>query len=335
MLKVGLIGCGGIGTVHANCYAALSDSVCLAAVADLDPSRAAKAACISGGTIYSSAEELLQSENDLDIVDICLPTYLHTQYAVKAMEKGFNVFVEKPVCLTAQELKLLMDTQHRTGVNVQVGQVMRFWDEYVWLKDTVSQQKYGKLISGIFTRLSANPKWAWEDWYHDYTKSGTSALDLHIHDVDYVRFLMDSEPDEVTAHAARDTEGILQQIFAQYKYDDAVITAEGCWDYPDNFPFGMTYRVKMEHATAVFDGSELTLYLEDGTRMRPELTKNFDVDFDNVVNISGIQPYYNEIKYFTECIASGTDPVIAPLNEACKSLELALEEIEKSGGAKK
>lgn len=335
MLKVGLIGCGGIGSVHANCYAALSDSVSLVAVADLDRAKAAKAACISGGTIYNSASELLAADLELDIVDICLPTYLHTQYAVEAMEKGCNVFVEKPVCLTMDEASLLLDAQKRTGMNVQVGQVMRFWDEYTWLKDTVDEGKYGKIISAVFSRLSAVPKWSWENWYDDYTKSGTAALDLHIHDVDFVRYLMGAEPREITAQASRNSEGVIQQIFAQYIYDGAVITSEGCWDYPDNYPFGMTYRVKMEHATAVFDGEQLTVYMKDGTRIRPELTKNFNVDVDSVINISGIRPYYNEIKYFTDCIASGTAPVIAPLHEACRSIELALKEIEKSGGAKK
>ena len=58
--------------------------------------------------------ELLEKE-DLDMVDICLPTYLHTAHAVAAMEKGLHVFMEKPVCLNMTEAKLLLETQKKTG----------------------------------------------------------------------------------------------------------------------------------------------------------------------------------------------------------------------------
>ncbi|MBR3576780.1 MAG: Gfo/Idh/MocA family oxidoreductase, partial [Clostridia bacterium] len=57
---------------------------------------------------------------ELDIIDICLPTFLHTEYAIMAMEAGKNVFIEKPVCLTPEEADKLLDAQKRTGAKVQV-----------------------------------------------------------------------------------------------------------------------------------------------------------------------------------------------------------------------
>lgn len=331
MLKVGLVGCGGMGSVHAECWLALGAMVQLAAIADENPDRAKKFAGKAGAKIYTNAMELIENE-DVDIIDICLPTYLHTVHAVKAMELGRNVFIEKPVCLNEDEATLLLQTQKKTGARVQVGQVIRFWDEYAWLREQVKNGTYGKVVSGTFTRLSPNPKWSWNNWYNDYTKSGTMALDLHVHDVDYIRYLMGAEPDEVCSMATRDADGVIQHIHTAYTFGNAVITSEGCWDYPDNYPFTMEYRVKLEKATVRFDGNGvLTVYLESGERFVPELERHFERDSDAGINISSLGAYYNELRYYVEMLEEGK-PEIAPLCEAVKSAQLAWKEIELAGG---
>ena len=71
----------------------------------------------------------------VDIIDICLPTYLHAAHALAAMDKVKYLFVEKPVTLTMEEGDALLAKSAETGCQVQVGQVIRFWDEYVALRD--------------------------------------------------------------------------------------------------------------------------------------------------------------------------------------------------------
>lgn len=125
MLKVGLIGCGFMGTMHANCYKNI-EGVELVAVADIRPEKASQLA--EGAKIYGDGKELIENA-DVDIIDICLPTYLHAEYALLAMDKVKYVFVEKPVTLTVEESETLKAKQKETGAFVQVGQVIRFWDE--------------------------------------------------------------------------------------------------------------------------------------------------------------------------------------------------------------
>ena len=103
-MKVGLIGCGFMGTMHANCYRALG--VEIAAVADIRPEKAEVLA--QGATIYGDGKDLIANA-DVDIIDICLPTFLHAEYAMAAMEKVRYVFVEKPVALTVAEGKAMME----------------------------------------------------------------------------------------------------------------------------------------------------------------------------------------------------------------------------------
>ena len=182
MIKVGLIGCGFMGNMHANCYKNI-DGVKLVAVADLRKEKAEEIA--DGATIYSDGIDLINNA-DVDVIDICLPTYLHAKYALMAMEKVKYLFVEKPVTLTSDEAKALIEKSKETGCNVQVGQVIRFWDEYVELKKIIESGVYGKVLNANFRRISPKPGWGWEDWLLDVSRSGGAAQDLHIHDTDYV-----------------------------------------------------------------------------------------------------------------------------------------------------
>ncbi len=330
MLKIGLIGCGFMGGMHAACYNAI-DGAEVVAVADVREEKAKELAG-ENTVIYPDGMSLIANA-DVDVIDICLPTYMHTEHAVAAMKKGINVFLEKPACLTKEEGKILLETEKETGVNVQVGQVIRLWDEYKWLKETADSGKYGKIVSAVFKRLSSYPTWAWNGWLHDTSKSGSVAQDMHIHDVDFVRYLMNSEPDSFTSNAVRDKKGIIEQIFTSFVFGDACVTVEACWDYPDAFPFDASFRVKFEKATVVLDNTGLNIYTADGGSEKVELTASFEGDNEIGGNISNLGGYYNELKYFVDKLNANEKPDIAPLCEGVKSVELVLDEIKFVGGA--
>lgn len=328
MLKVGLIGCGFMGGMHAACYNAI-DGVEVVAFADVRKEKAEELA--NGAQIYATGEDLINNA-DVDVVDICLPTYLHTEHAIKAMKKGRNVFIEKPVCLTPEEGEMLVKTQKETGAKVQVGQVIRLWDEYKWLKSVTEKNVYGKIKSAVFKRLSSVPGWAWEGWLHDADKSGSVALDMHIHDVDFMRYLM-GEPNSFSSSVVRNEKKIIEQIFTTFSYDDAVVTVEACWDYPSDFPFDAGFRVKFEKATAVMDSNGLNVYYIDGGYEKIEIKPEFEADNDIGGNLSSLGGYYNELKYFVEKLNAGEPLTIAPLDDAVKSVKLTLAEINSVGGA--
>lgn len=329
MLKVGLIGCGYMGTMHANCYKALGEEVAVAAVADLRPENAKELADMFGAAIYENAEALINNA-DVDFVDICLPTYLHEQYAVMAMRKGFHVFVEKPLCRTKEEVQNLLAVQKETGKLIQVGQVIRFWDEYVWLKKIAEDKTYGKVLSGTFRRLSPRPEWAWEGWLHQADKSGGMALDLHIHDIDYIRYLM-GEPKAIQVAGVQEAEGLADYMLTSYIYDDAVVSAEGCWNYPADFRFTMAYCVKFEKATVCHDSGtgEFVVYPVEGGSFTPQIEKSFEGSAGSG-NISSLGGYYNELAYFVKLLKDPTLPQIASLAEGGRSVELALDGIAKA-----
>lgn len=334
-MKVGVIGCGGMGATHYQALKALSAQmdVQVVALAECREEFLNKAALqFPGARTYATGMELLDHEV-LDVVHICLPSYLHVSHAVKAMEKGMNVFLEKPVCLTEEEGKLLLETEKRTGVLAMAGQVVRVFDEYMFLKEAYDKGTYGKLKSIDMKRLSGDVTWGFEDWFHDESRSGSVVLDLHVHDLDFLRYLL-GEPDEIDVRAAALPSGMINQVVTAYKFGDVFAVAEGLWDISPALPFEASFRASFEKATVVFNCTRtpaLQVYHADGTVEVPELHPEYAVNSDMAgINISNLGPYYTEIKYFIECVRDGRKIELAPLEEGVKSVLLARAELAKA-----
>ena len=91
--------------------------------------------------------------------------------------------------LTREDCSRLLEVQKKTGARVMVGQVVRSFGEYRYLKDIYEKKTYGKLKSIVMQRISGDTKWGYEDWFHEERKSGSVVLDLHIHDLDFLRYM--------------------------------------------------------------------------------------------------------------------------------------------------
>lgn len=323
MIKVGLIGCGFMGAMHANCYKNI-DGVILGAVADVRREKAEELA--NGAEIFSDGLDLINNA-DVDVIDICLPTYLHAEYAIKAMEKVKYLFVEKPVALNNEQAKLMIEKSKETGCQVQVGQVIRFWDEYVELKKIIESSKYGKVVNANFRRISPTPTWGWQDWLLDVRRSGGAAQDLHVHDTDYVLSVF-GEPEKFTSikNVIGEKNSYINTIM---QYKEFVVGVEGTWGLPESYPFEATFRVVFEKATVENASGKFICYTADGTSEikieKKELTGGYKGG-----NISDLGGYYNELVYFTDRIKSGEKIEKATLKDAAKSLEFVLKEIENA-----
>jgi predicted dehydrogenase len=142
MLKAALIGLGGMGRGHFDNYIRLMKEdapVKLVAVCDINPEkfRITKVDFNIGGIVsdkqdfsafrqYTSADEMLEKE-ELDLVSIAIPTYLHCEMAVKCLKAGANVFSEKPMALKVEDCRRMIDTANECGKQLMIGQCLRFW----------------------------------------------------------------------------------------------------------------------------------------------------------------------------------------------------------------
>ena len=323
MLKIGLIGCGFMGTMHANCYKNI-EGVTLSALADIHREKAEELAAGTDAIIYGDGMDLI-TEADVDIIDICLPTFLHAKYALAAMEKVKYLFIEKPVTLTIAESDALITKSKACGCHVQVGQVIRFWDEYVALKEMVDSMTYGRIVNANFRRISPRPTWGWNDWLLDNSLSGGAAQDLHIHDIDFVLSIL-GEPK--LFYSIKNVIGEKNSyINTMMQYDSCTVTVEGTWDLPATHPFEASFRVVFERAVVENAGGKFMLYTNDRAEEIVISKKDLTVRGGTGGNISNLGGYYNELVSFCDCAKNGMPIERAELSSAAASLKFLMKEL--------
>ena len=292
MLKVAVVGVGGISGAHIPVWEEMEDAE-LIALCDIRPEQMEKYENIKH---YTDFEEKLNNE-EIDILDICLPTFLHADYAVKAMERGINVICEKPISLNEEDIDRVYSTAEKYNVKFMVAQVLRFWPEYELLKEIYDTKKYGKLLSGTMTRLGCYPRWSWDGWMMDEKRSGLVPFDLHIHDLDFMVYAF-GIPEIKYQYRSK----LPDQDFFTVNYDfgDFSINTEASW-YATCYPFTAQFRFQFEDAIVANENGKMIIYLRDDEKI--DLSEEAEGDTGNI-NLPKSDAYANEIHYFFDCVVN-------------------------------
>lgn len=289
MLRVGLVGVGAISKSHISAWSSM-DNVDLVALCDV---RKEQLEMHTGKKLYTEYDEMLENEQ-LDIVDICLPTHLHVEYSLKAIEKGIHVLCEKPISLNREDVKMAYDEANKHQVKFMIAHVIRFWPEYVMLKEIYDSKRYGKLLSGTMYRLSSMPKRSWNQWMMDEKLSGMVPFDLHIHDCDFLVHAF-GKPEKVVPRRLKEEKQ--DYLSVVYEYPGFFIETEAAW-YAGPYPFSAGYRFMFENAVVEYKDGICTAYEADGNVVNLSETAGQDVH-SFVPESDG---YANEIKYFAKCV---------------------------------
>lgn len=296
-LKVALCGYGGLGHVHASTLAKMED-VEVVAVCDKRPEQlAAKDVAINIDTgakvfdirqcrTYTDFDTMLKKEK-IDCLATALPTDLHAPFAIKAMKRGIHVFSEKPMALTAKQCEAMIAARDKAGVQLLIGQCLRFWPEYEALRKAIQEKTYGKLESLTMTRIGGYCGWASDNWFNDHTRSGGAILDLSLHDVDFAVYAL-GKPRRLTAAGTVGKTGGIDDMTALWEYDDCYLTIRGSWKYQ---AFSMTFQAFFE------DGA-----MDYGMHPEPALrVRRRGASQDEKIAVDGGSGYVNEVRYWLDC----------------------------------
>lgn len=270
---------------------------------------------------YEEGKRLIEKA-DVDCVFICLPSYLHAEYAIAAMEQGKDVFIEKPVCLKEEDMERLLAVQEKTGRRCMVGQVVRWFPEYQFLKRLYDENRFGRLRSLTMDRLCGIPLWSFENWFVDVARSGSVVMDLHIHDLDFIRYML-GEPEKISVRGAKLESGMPNQVVTVLDYPDTFVVAEGCWDISTALPFKSYYRACFEKATVEYDGTRedaVIIFHQDGRKETAQMD-GMECEWKEI-NISDVGPYFEEDRYFISCMENKTEVKKASLKDAVASARL-------------
>ncbi|MGX7164138.1 Gfo/Idh/MocA family protein [Enterococcus massiliensis] len=312
MLKIGLIGCGTMGSTHSKAYKSIANAK-LTQVFDIRIEKSKVVADEHGANICKNFEEMLKQE--IDILDICLPTYLHAEYAISAMNAGKNVFCEKPMAISTETASQMIKVANQNNVKLSIGHVLRFFPQYDNAIKLIKQNKVGvpKLIRTI--RNQALPEWSWENWYLDYEKSGGPILDLIIHDIDWCINNF-GDVDYVYCQTIKERTQKDDHTQALLKLKNGMICyCEGSWALPAGSPFRMAFEII---------GTEGQIEYDNTKNFANKIQKNTGnySEINQTVFSMNEEPYCKELQLFINSVVNHTQPVVKPV-EALKSLEVA------------
>ncbi len=314
---VGVIALGFMGRTHVAVYRALARArgpgvprARLVAVCDARGDRrsagGARAGNLSTGVggplwdprttrVVDDPRELL-ADPAIEAVSICTPTDTHRDLAIAALRAGKHVLVEKPVAIAPGDIRAIRRAAERSGKVCMPAMCMRFWPGWDWLKDAVESRRYGPLTSLLLQRLGTIPGWS-REFYTDPRRSGGALVDLHVHDADFVHWLL-GRPDAVSCAGTR------SHVSTHYRFDrrpGLLVCAQGSWDHAPGWSFRMRYVATFERATAEFElNREPRLLLARRGRLTP-------------VAIAPGAGYLREIEHFLHVVAAARrDPVVRP-----------------------
>ena len=324
MINLGIAGMGYIGQVHMDAARQVPE-VQVLAVATLEPE---KIRDTFHGRIYTNYEDLIRDDR-LDAVVIGLPTNLHEKAVVLAAACGRHILCEKSMALDAASARRMLEAAEASQRIFMVAHVLRFWPQYARIKEMIEAGEIGSIISASAYRLSKYPPWM--QWFRDPALSGGTLLDLQIHDVDFIHWIL-GHPQSVYAVGIQSPQGAWDHVHTILNYPHAQASIEASSLLPESFPFSTgilvvgskgaleyTFRVAANVQERESASHFFRFYKNDGTSSEP--------------SVSTEDAYLAQFRYFIHCVAEGQPPTTCPPQESCQVMEVmsALRQSADSG----
>ncbi len=309
-VSIAVVGAGFMGETHATSLCRIEEAD-VSIICDIDASKGKPLARSTGARFISDFSDLLSQE--IDIIDICLPTPLHRSFALRVLESGFNLFLEKPLALNVEDGEAILEAASRSPGVSMVGHVLRFWPGYAELREKVVAGEIGEARHILAYRIGPPPAWA--NWYMDMNKSNGVIFDLGIHDIDFIRWMM-GEPERVFSQVY-EKQGVHTHGQVLLDYGNGQALVECSWMGSGSFPFTTYLEVagtnglvhvngRGNNAFTMFDGKGSTAkdpYHEDG--------------------------YVRELRHFVECVRDGRKPSV-PISEGLETVKLSLAAVNSA-----
>lgn len=332
MYNYAIIGFGGLGKLHLSNLVQLEKErgdIHLQAICGTDEKSFKENVKLNLGMVdlsqinitdcnfYQDYKELIEREN-IDFILSTLPTYLHKEVAVYALERGIHVFSEKPMALNLDDCKAMITAAKQNQKQLMIGQCLRFDPTYMKLKEFVDNNTFGKPYRAEFTRYSQLPTWTWNNWILEPEQSGGCILDMHIHDVDLINWIF-GMPNHIYS-SMTNKKANRESVFTQYFYDELLILSNADWSMTQSFPFEARCLVNFEEATVVISDGKLSVYKDD---------EAYDQEFPDG------RSFVNEMSAFLRLIIDKEECCVTSPESIMNSVELAMKEIKSAESGEK
>jgi len=306
-LKIGIVGVGFWGRNHLRVLKELGIKV--EAICDINEERAAKLAKeFAVKNYYTNLDEMLSKES-LTALNVCTPSVTHAECAVKALEAGLDVFVEKPFASTVQECFQIIDAMKSSGRIVMTGFIERFNPAVRKAIELLEAGEIGDVIMSHGRRIG---------WWPERIGDVGVVKDTAIHDIDLVRFIFKQDPTQVYARGGRQKHKLDDHVQAILTLEDEskVAFIEANW---------LTPRKKREMQITGSNGVLSIRFLT-----REVSLEKADVVLEPIIRQG--EPLKLELQHFIECVTERKKPLVDAIDglKAVAIAEAILESMEKN-----
>lgn len=317
-MKVAVIGTGNMGRHHARVYSEI-DSCDLVAIADPDPGKSSLAEKL-GCRHYTDYMEMLEKE-DIDACTIAVPTSMHADVGMRVLEKGIHVLMEKPLASRLDEGEKLLSLAEQKGLVMAVGHIEVFNPVIRKLKDVLARDKIGRPLSVVVKRVGIYPP---------QIKDANVILDLGVHDISVCKYLLDEDPELVSAVGGR---GITDRVdygelMIRYGTSNAIVQVN--WLTPVKIREVAVTGTK-GYAFANYLTQELKIYETvdpDGFERFDDFVRQLGRPVVSTVEVDVKEPLREEIEEFLSAIKEKRQPLVNG-REGLIALKIALQASEK------
>ena len=329
MLKVGIVGCGNIFTMHATSCDYLPNAQ-LVGVCDIKKDRADAAAKKYNVTAYYDYKDLIDPAK-IDVVHLCVPHYLHPIISRYALEQGVNVLCEKPISINYEDgeynARLAEEKNLRYGIIFQC----RYNETSRLIKENLDNGKLGKIISARCTLTWCKPDayYSLSDWKGTWEKEGGGVIiDQAIHSLDLANWFINDTPIEVQAHLANRGHDIMEvddtgEGFIRYK-NGATLSFWAMNNYGVDEPIEI--RLLCENGKVVMSYDDALITFNDG-RVLTAKTDVGSIEYEGGKDYWGFQ-HIRQIADFYDAVEKDREPFISG-EEALKIQKLICDIYEK------
>lgn len=323
--RVGIIGCGNIFPMHAYPVNAL-DNCELVAVCDNKEDRAKAKAEEFGCKYYTDYEEMIDKEN-LDVVHICTPHYLHPPMAIKALEKGCNVMTEKPMSVKFEDTVAMVEAADKAGKTLGVIFQNRYNPGSVLAKKVLESGELGKVLGAKMnvTWMRTDEYYSKSDWKGTWEKEGGGVMiDQAIHTFDLLRWLLNSEPEFVECSIANRTHDIIDvEDVAEgvIKFKNGVLASFYTINYYTK-DSDVEIELHCENGDIRIAADVCEITLNDGRSYVADKVPGESFSYGNVKGYWGVS-HIKQIQDFYKSLAKGERPFIDG-REAMGTMKLVL-----------
>ena len=194
VVKVGIIGCGGIANGKHMPSLKKLKNVELVAFCDIILERAEKAAKqygVEGAKVYADYKELLK-DKEIEVVHICTPNRSHSFITIDSLEAGKNVMCEKPMAKTTKEAMDMIDAAKRTGKKLTIGYQNRYRPDSTYLKRACENQDLGEIYYAKAHAIRRRAVPTWGVFLNEEEQGGGPLIDIGTHTLDLTLWMMNN-----------------------------------------------------------------------------------------------------------------------------------------------